>query len=84
MRGAGAAESTCGGSRIAKKAQAANAMAVTQRPAEYDPVVLITAPTMPPPISAEPSPKIEMRALASTRVMPGGTSRGAAAARTTP
>ncbi len=59
-------------------------MAVTQSPAEYDPVVLITAPTKAPPIRADTRPKIEMRALASTRVMPGGTSRGAAAARTTP
>ncbi len=41
-------------------------------------------PTSAPSTSVEPSPKIVSRALASVSVIPRGTRRGAADARTTP
>ena len=50
----------------------------------YEPVILMMAPTRPPSTTVEPKPKIVSFALAAVSVMPGGTSRGAAAARSTP
>ena len=44
----------------------------------------MTAPTRPPSTTVDPRPKIVSLELASGSVMPCGTSRGAAAARSTP
>ncbi len=81
-RRAATAESTWGGRRRAKNAQTPNADrgdAPGRRCRSRS--TLIRRRRTPPSTSVEPSPKIVSRAFASVRVMPCGTSRGAAAAR---
>ena len=77
------AESTWAGSRRHNTPVITNGIADSKRPSQYEPLSLMTSPFRPPPVSMAARPNRARRALAVTSVIPVGTSRGAAAARTT-